>query len=565
MGLDSSIIAFHNGATMRTPLRLRSVFLSLILPMAICSTVVTAQEANTVAWIDQKPQFTLQTERSLVLVRVTVRDVNGQPVRDLKKENFELYDNGKRQTIAQFSFEGAGEETAAALEPSRAQSSEQPLSTETSAKETGQIPEVFVAMYFDDLHMLFGDIVQTREAAERYIASSLRPNQRVAIYTSSGIAEQGFTSDRSKLQSAVRKLQPRPAAGGLAVPEGWGERIGGIVGQGQAEKESIRVMDLIVRTLSDMPGRRTVVYVSSGFVLQDEIMRRFITEVSDRAVRAGVTVNAIDSRGLYATLYGAFLNESVQPSTRRDPNSADTYGGDWLVRAQKELDDAKVAFDGPFVFAYMTGGMIFDNKNDMATAFRLAGGLESYSYLLAYAPVDMKQDGRFHQLKVTLSNAVSSRNLIVQARRGYYAPGKRGIFGDRSEEELSEWVISPGEMTALPVSVKTQTTALPTGKYELHVDVRVDARALRFEKRDERNLDKLTIATAVFDNDGNYVNGIRKTVEMSLSGAKLAQFLADGLSVPTDFELPPGTYLLRQVVRESGGAVTTRNLTVKLP
>jgi VWFA-related protein len=552
--LDISVIGFDNDVAMRTPLRSMSVSFALLFSITICPNAGSCQDESAVAGATRNPEFKLQVERNLVLVRVTVRDLDGQPVRDLKKVDFELYDNGKRQAISQFSFEGSGEEPEAVPQPSRTQSSKQPGPVKTTAKGSTQIPEAYVAMYFEDMLVDLGDIVRTREAAERYLDSSLRPNQRVAIFTSSEIVHQDFTADREKLRAALRKLRwPHPPVGGLQEP-------------GQAAKEIVRVMDLIVRVLSEKPGRRTIVLVGEGFPTQgNTTLGRYITEVSDRAVRAGVLINSIDARGLYATLYGAFLTDPVRPNTRLNPDMSGMVGPQRLARAQAELDAAKRVSDGLWMIAEATGGTFFENNNNMDAAFRLAGGLESYSYLLAFSPRDMKQDGKFHHLKVQLAERIPSHNLIVQARRGYYAPGKSEDTAERSEQELSEWVISRGEMNALPVSVKTQAVALPTGKYQLHVDVQVDAHALSFEKRDDLNVDDLTIATAVFDSDGNFVTGTRKVVRMRFRAAKLAQFLAEGLSVPMDFDFAPGTYLVRHVVRESGGAITTRELTVQVP
>src|ERR1017187_8056595 len=145
---------------------------------------------------------------NLVVVPVVVRDRKGNAVGSFKQEDFQLFDKGKPQFIARFSVEkvaGRLEKAAVAPVPSPDKPSED--------KPAVDLPDRFIAYLFDDVHMKFGDLARSRDAAGRHIDSALRTTDRAAIYTTSGQTEQDFTDDRSLLHEALGKLRMHPVTG----------------------------------------------------------------------------------------------------------------------------------------------------------------------------------------------------------------------------------------------------------------------------------------------------------------------------------------------------------------
>src|SRR5437868_7955860 len=142
-----------------------------------------------------------RTKVNLVLVPVIVRDKKGNPVGTLKKEDFELYDKGKLQTIEKFSVEKAG---------SRHVEFEPGLPTEDPAV-TPQAPmavaERYTAFVFDDLHLAISDLMQVRIAAEKHLATAMLPTERVAVYTTSGRTVLELTDDRDAIIASIRRIQ----------------------------------------------------------------------------------------------------------------------------------------------------------------------------------------------------------------------------------------------------------------------------------------------------------------------------------------------------------------------
>jgi len=209
--------------------------------------------------------------------------------------------------------------------------------------------------------------------------------------------------------------------------------------------------------------------------------------------------------------------------------------------------------------------VFFHNNYDFDAGFRQAGALESTSYLLSFSPEGLKHDGKFHSLKVKLASSVKSRGLSVQSRRGYFAPRTAKDAADQARQALAEVAFSRDETNGLPVEVQTRFFKSDATEAKLTVVARVDAKALHFEKLDERNVDDVTFMTVIFDENGNYVDGDQKTLHMRLRDKTLQEVVVSGIAIQTDFTIAPGTYLLREVVRDSNGVTTSQNLSFQIP
>jgi VWFA-related protein len=167
---------------------MRRISLSLALCAALC-LAQTPPEIST-----QNESVIFQSKVTLVLVPVVVRDAQGRPIGNLTKDDFQLFDRGKRQTIA--SFSAIKRESGAAEGPAPltggARNDENGVGTQ--AAESGpaapavakQSPERFLIYLFDDRNTKFANLVAAREAAMRHFKRGLRSTDRAAIYTFSG-------------------------------------------------------------------------------------------------------------------------------------------------------------------------------------------------------------------------------------------------------------------------------------------------------------------------------------------------------------------------------------------
>src|SRR6267143_1794376 len=151
---------------------------------------------------------TFKVRVNLVLVRVVVRDASGKIVNGLKKEDFQLFDNRKLQTISSFSLETPETHTASVVaSPSAAAGYSS--SADTFAGKAVVLPQRFVSMVFDDVHLSMEDAAFVRDSATRFFGS-LASSDRVSVNTTSGQFAQEFTDDRDALKKALFGIIPRP-------------------------------------------------------------------------------------------------------------------------------------------------------------------------------------------------------------------------------------------------------------------------------------------------------------------------------------------------------------------
>jgi hypothetical protein len=210
-----------------------------------------------------------------------------------------------------------------------------------------------------------------------------------------------------------------------------------------------------------------------------------------------------------------------------------------------------------------TGGQFFHNDNDLGSGFRRVAAQPEYLYVLGFSPQNLKFDGSYHALKVSLKN---SNGLTLQARRGYYAPKHAVDPEEQAKEDIREALFSRDEMHDIPVDLNMQFFKSSAVNAKLSVLARVDVKHLRYRKVADRNDNTVTVVSGIFDRNGNFVSGIEKIVEMRWKDQTLESLPASGINVRTTFDLPSGSYVVRLVVRDSEGqTMAARNGAVQIP
>ena len=532
---------------------------------------------------------TFKVRVNLVVVRVVVRDSEGKPVANLRKEDFLLSDNRKPQTISTFSMETAASRTVKNVNVPIAAAADAPEPAPVSG-----LAQRFITMLFDDVHLSLTDSSFVRKSAERFL-NKLGPSDRVAMFSTSGQVNLDFTNDRDALEKTLLGLSPRPralapdlhacpdvsyyqadlienkrdqtalaaATEDALVCAFQGDRTQIQAAQAMAEGQAMatlaagdadanfayRNMEVAVRRLMSMPGERVMVLVSPGFI--PTTLWSDISGLIDRATRAKVVINTIDARGLYTPDFGDIASPS------QDSFRSAGYKASYRVAAQSAQDEVLVALaDG-------TGGTFFHNRNDIDVGMELAGAAPEVSYVLGFSPQNMKVDGSYHTLKVTLANKLK---YALQARRGYYAPKGLKDPAEVAKEEIQEAIFSQEEIRDMPVELQTQFFKKDASEARLAVLTRFDVKGIHFRKNEGRNQDNVTIATAIFDENGNFVTGGEKVVEMKLLDTTYDRLTHSGFTVKSSFDVKPGTYMVRMVVRDGEGQqMAARNGAVVIP
>jgi VWFA-related protein len=545
---------------------------------------------------------TLQTQVNLVPVRVVVRDQQGRAVSNLSRDDFRLLEDGKPQDISHFAVETLASLTEEVVRPTAAGLKP----GETAPTPAFLPPSRFVALLFDDVHTNLDDLMRARNAASRYIDSSLAPTDRAAIFTISGQNQADFTDDRDKLHAALRQILPRSMTAAAAMddecppmefyeadailnqhdsqaeavatsdalaclstgaqsPQGpspadiqHAEEVAQTTARGVFERgdvdtqNSFRRLRELTQRLEALPGQRTIVLISPGFIYPTHEFE--LSEILDGAIRANVFISTLDARGLWVPELGS--GDISKPMSSVNPQNSG-FRTFYRVTGDSRQIDLLIEL------ANATGGSHFENNNDLDAGLReVASPPEAY-YMLGFTPQNLKFDGRFHSLSVKL---VTKQGYTVQSRRGFYAPKHGATPADTAAQDIEEAVFSQEEQHGLPVTLQTQfykTTAMDA---TLAVLAHVDLAHVQFNKLDGRNQDDLTVVAALFDRNGNFVTGTQKMVEMKLRDATLDQLSQSGITVRTNFAVKPGDYVVRLVVRDSKAAlVSAENGVVEIP
>ena len=594
-----------------------------MLLAALCCARSGAQPApNTAEVVTHEAPVTFSSRVNLVSVPVVVRDREGHALGNLRQEDFQLLDKGKLQVITKFSVEKSGSAVTVDATPN-VEPSEKTQAAPVSSKAV--LPERYVAYLFDDVHLQISDLLQARQAMNRHLDESLDPLARAAIFLTSGRMLTDFTDDREKLHKAVNSIQPWTSGpdpqqdcppmtyymadllvNKLLYLDGYlfsDEQLSAMIKGGQADQallaeasetlscgvnssgsmnaatkqpdptidvvRQIRIVarevltygdrentfalgaiEDVVRRISVMPGSRTIVLVSPGFILtRDHLSHEYAA--LDRAIRANVVVNTIDIRGLYTAIPGGDASHKGYGSS----------AGGYLVQA--DLSAANQTQDVLGELADGTGGTFFHNDNGLKEGLNILAARPEYMYVLGYSPENLKFDGAYHNLKVSVRNV---GNLALQFRRGYWAPNHEADPAEQSREEIREAVFSRDEIQDIPVDLQTEFFKTSDSTAELTVVTHVDLRGLKFRKAEDRNNDTLTVVTGLFDPNGNFVSGIQKTVELRLRDQTLAALPNTRVALNEDFKVAPGRYVVRVVVRDSeGNTMAARNGGVEIP
>ena len=524
---------------------------------------------------------------NLVMVPVVVRDRKGNAVGNLKQEDFQLFDKGKPQYIARFSMERAGGRLIKAGGGVQATGPDKLVD-----EKPAELPDRFIAYLFDDVHMKFGDLARSRDAAGRHVDEALRTTDRAAIYTTSGQTIQDFTDDRKLLHEALGQLRMRPVTGqggnrcpnmtyymadmiqnkhdstvlGAATldvmscqnldPSQYAQAQQ--IAQQAAQQElnlgdhetrlAMGVIKDLIRRMAAMPGQRSIILVSNGFVTLAEHSSDK-TEIMDRAIRANVLINALDARGLYTDT----------PDITRQGTNFRTE----MVLAQMQRETNRAQSDVLAELAAGTGATFFQNNNDLDAGFARLVSAPEYYYLLAFSPQNLKMDGSFHSLKVTLKNV---KDVSANARTGYYAPRHLENAIETAKREIEEALFSREEMNDIPVELHTQFFKASADAAKVSLVIKVDVKRLKFRKEADRNCDELTVVAGLFDRNGVYATGIQKKLEMRLKDETVEKRLDAGLTLRSSFDVKPGTYSVRLVVRDmEGQQMSAQNSAVEIP
>jgi VWFA-related protein len=377
----------------------------------------------------QQPVF--RTAVDHVAVDVIATDSHDQPITDLKQQDFQITEGGRPQAIADFEYVSI------------------PITHRVIGGVTAPVPVSDVAenaqptadsrafvMIVDDIHILPALIVPVKRAMTEFL-QTLSPRDEVAVvFVGRSDLSQNFTTDVSRLLKAVDSVRaafafglgadavlpppPRsgtglqPSASQLSGPPGVCNPTAKVQIALQAARSAAFDLRNAAATLANSGhARRAIIYVSGQSVLDPgapvvcaeftaaNAYRQDLLAAFDQARRSDVPIYTLDPRGLAA------------PETATAGHCCSTYQQRAEIERRITLQQDYLAS-----IATNTGGRFFINQNDLAHAIDEIVSENGSYYLLGYYPDPFVLDGKFHELKVT----VTRPGVRVRARSGYTTP-----------------------------------------------------------------------------------------------------------------------------------------------
>ena len=413
----------------------------------ISCPLCAAQQSNG----SQSTPFHLEVNVSRVLVPVVVRDAHGQLVSDLKKEDFKIFDNGKLRAMTGFTVERR-EAVAASVKTI------EPMQTPaTVSPDQVILPARITVFLFDDLHMSVEDLVHARQAAVDVLPGTLTGTDMAAVVSISGRVNTGLLRDQAKLQDALMRLSPQALYrrdgmdcpnidyyeadlienkhDPVAVQDGnqkfancnpavsRPQELGGpnrTTAENLVESAAMRALNLgrqdvlttyrsiatFVGRMAALPGQRTLVLVSPGFLNIEREALEAESRIIDLAAQSNVTISTLDARGLYTT---------EMTASQRSPLLG---GRSFQANSEYNSSVARLAENAMAELADGTGGVFFHNDNDLDRGLRELAAAPACVYVLELPLDGVKRNGAFHRLEVK----VDRKDVQLQARRGYFMP-----------------------------------------------------------------------------------------------------------------------------------------------
>jgi VWFA-related protein len=546
--------------------------LALLLILCTCATAF-GQTPTPEPQTDQDDVVRITT--NLVQVDAVVTDKKGQLVTDLKAEDFEITEDGKKQEITNLSF--------ITLAPQPASEPAAPATpTDKNAPPAPPVqlrPEHVrrtMALVVDDLGLSFESVYYVRRALKKFVDEQMQPGDMVAIIrTGGGIGVlQQFTSDKRQLYAAIERVRWNGL--GRAGVSAFAPIDSSQVGIENEEEDNenddssgasnssdevnsfrseifsvgtLGAVNYIVRGLRDLPGRKSVLLISDGFRLwtkggESRRVLDALQRLTDLANRASVVIYTMDARGLQTLGLTAADNVSGMSPLQVEAQ---------LSGRRDELFETQT---GLVYLAKQTGGFAVRNTNDLAAGIRRVMEDQKGYYLIGYRPEESTFDARtgqrrFHRISVK----VKRPGLQVRSRTGFYGiPDEEAVPVRRTrEQQLVGALISPFNTSAIDMRLTSLFgNEARSGSYMRSL-LYINAKSLTFtQEPDGWYKSVMDVMALTFGDNGQVVDDINRTQTIRVKGETYQTVLKNGLvyfmNVPVK---KAGAYQLRVAVRDA--------------
>jgi VWFA-related protein len=518
-------------------------YLSLVLSLCVFPPVLSQKPAA--------DDDVVKITTNLVQIDAIVTK-DGKSVTDLKADDFEIFEDGRKQTITSFAYVSNVPATApVAVAADRDKSVPPPPLKRDDPRRT-------LAIVVDDLGLSAESMSDVRRQLRKFVDEQIQPYDLVAIIrtgTQIGALQQ-FTNDKRLLDRAVDQLRWNHCsrAGVQVLPPsqaiievGTPDQVCG----GYSFFWTMRALRYIIDGMAELPGRKSMLVLSDSLPTESqdsaffsdsnspfsETMNRVwaLQRVAEKAIRASVVIYSVDTQGLQTT--GITAADRFGGNARQLGQQMNAV----MAARSRALFDRRV---GGEMMARQTGGFQIKNSND----FKLDRILEEQNgyYLIGYRPTEETFNRQFHRITAKVKRS----GTTLRTRYGFFGYSEEDTV-KKPQSKTNLALMSPFgaqdinlEFTAFFANDKAAGSVIRSFLY-------LDAKDLTFVKTNDKHEANVELYGVIYGVTGAVVDQIQHTAKLSLIDKDYERSLSEGIRIR--FDMPakrPGAFQVRVAARD---------------
>jgi VWFA-related protein len=501
----------------------------------------------------QQPIF--RSETRLIIETVTVTDKEGRAVEGLTAKDFSVTEDGEPQEIAFVEFQRIAPLAATAsastptgpAEPQRDKPAA-PVASTITAPNPGDIryrDRRLMVLYFDMTAMGGADQMRAFAAAQRFIAG-MDSSVLAAIMVFQGGAvrvKTDFTDNRARLEEEILRLVYGDDLDGDGIPDN--PELGTAFGQDDQEfnifntDRQLSALQTAMAMLRPLAERKSLVYFSGGLRLNGTDNHAQLRATTNAALRANVSIHAIDARGLTA-------QPPLGDASRASPGGMQMFTGQGATSFANNLQRSQ---DTLYALSKDTGGNAMFDYNDLTLGIRRAAESMTSYYVLGYYSTHTAADGRFRRVRVSLVNGL---NADVSYRSGYFADKTwaKQSTADK-ERQLEEALMLENPITDITIAMEVNYFQLNRAEYFVPVGVKIPGSELVLAQRGGAPRTVIDFIGEVKDDYGITIQNVRDKLDIRLNADTASQLARRPIQYETGFTLLPGKYVIKILARDT--------------
>jgi VWFA-related protein len=483
----------------------------------------------------------------LVQIDAAVTDKNGNAIKGLTKENFQIQEEGKPQSASALDyFDVEKIETA---EKADAEPITIDLKTANDPEKLRPIVRQhrMIVLFFDLTSMAPQDLLRSTDAAMKFVKEQMTPADLIAVvsFGTQFRINVDFTNNKEAVEAAVNVVAhpgKESQLAGLASSASDTVTEDNMAAFTADDTEfnifnteyKLYAVEALASLLGGIPGKKAVMEFTGGITQTGEENRSAVQAATDAANKNDVSFYQVDTRGLVTDTPGGDVSTGAS-------SGAASFSGATVFQQTQSRQSSR---DTLSTLAQDTGGRMFTDVNNFSQVFKQVQDDTTGYYLLSYYSTNSKRDGRYRGVSVKLVNVPGGH---IKHRQGYYAPKDFGIFNTEDrEKQLDDAMASEVAVTELPIALDTGDFRLANNQIYVPISVKLASSALQFAQKNGKHEARFDFLYQLREVTSKRIAGYqRDTMTVPITGNQQAIVYLGGILVG------PGRYKLKFVARDN--------------